>query len=188
LQREAPTAKVLAGKRFVDSGKIVTAGGLSAGIDGALHVVQKVLGKGWGQMVAVWLEYDLRPDANCSWGLLADQWLPNPIVDWQGFTGTWTPLQYSGGTDHWENKARFETAMTAEEMMTKIAGNVSKFLKWSPRETNSADPNRKRQWAFQDKLGRNWHSAVIIEPTAEKRGVFEVTVRIDRAVATPRHQ
>jgi len=48
LQREVPTAKVVAGKRWVDSGKVVTCGGLSAGIDGALYVAQKALGKGWG--------------------------------------------------------------------------------------------------------------------------------------------
>lgn len=45
LKAAAPKCKVVAGRRFVDSGKIVTTAGVTAGIDGALHVVERVLGK-----------------------------------------------------------------------------------------------------------------------------------------------
>src|SRR5262249_61244902 len=41
LQAEGPTGKVVAGQRFVRSGKIVTCGGLSAGIGGALDCPPK---------------------------------------------------------------------------------------------------------------------------------------------------
>jgi N-acetylneuraminic acid mutarotase len=185
LQAEVPTAKVVAGKRFVDSGKIVTCGGLSAGIDGALYVAQKALGKGWGQMIAVWLEYDWHPDAKCAWGLLADRWLPNPIVDWQDFKGVWTPTNYGGDTDHWENKARLETDLSAEEVRAKIARNVTRYYKWSPREKRTAAKTGESLWAFRDKRGRNWHGVVSVEPTRDQRGVFEVTIRIDLQVGTP---
>jgi putative intracellular protease/amidase len=179
LQAEVPTAKVVAGKRFVDSGKIVTCGGLSAGIDGALYVTQKALGKGWGQMIAVWLEYDWRPDAKCAWGLLADGWLPNPIVDLQEIKGIWTPLSYGGDTDHWENKARLETDLSVEELKAKIAEHLTKYYKWSPRDKKTAELNGKSLWEFKDKRGRNWHGIVSVEPVRDKRGVFEVTIRID---------
>lgn len=179
LQAEVPTAKIVAGKRFVDSGKVVTSGGLSAGIDGALYVVQKALGKGWGPMVAVWMEYDWHPDAKCNWGLLAERWLPNPVIDFQEFKGVWTPTSFGGGTDHWENKARFETDLSAEELMAKISGNVTRYLKWSPRMNGPAEKSAPSHWEFRDKRGRGWHGAVTVEPMTDRLGVLEVTIRID---------
>jgi putative intracellular protease/amidase len=179
LQAEVPTAKVVAGKRFVDSGKVVTCGGLSAGIDGALYVAQKALGKGWGEMIAVWIEYDWHPDAKCAWGLLADEWLPNPIVDWQDFQGVWTPLSYGGDIDHWENKARFESDLSAEELKARIARNLTKSYKWLPRDKKDAETSGKSLWVFRDKRGRSWHGTVSVEPARDKRGVWEVAIRID---------
>src|SRR5262249_31540717 len=155
----------------------VTCGGLSAGIDGALYVAQKSLGQGWGPMIAVWMEHDWHADAKCDWGLLADRWLPNPIVDLQEIQGVWTPTTYGGSTDHWENKARFETELSAEELIAKIAGTVTKYYKWSPREKETAEKSGKSLWAFRDKRGRNWHGTVSVEPARDKRGVFDVTIR-----------
>jgi putative intracellular protease/amidase len=179
LQAECPTAKVVAGKHFVDSGKIVTCGGLSAGIDGALYVTQKALGKGWGQMITVWLEYEWRPDSKCAWGLLANEWLPNPIVDLQEIKGLWTPLSYSGGTDHWENKARFETELSAEELKAKIAEIVTKSCRWSLQDQKTAEKNGKSLWTLRDKRGRNWHGTVAVDPARDQRGAFDVTIRIE---------
>jgi len=44
LQRFAPTCRVVTGRRFVDAGRIVTTAGVTAGIDGALHVVERLHG------------------------------------------------------------------------------------------------------------------------------------------------
>src|SRR5262249_56860604 len=118
------------------------------------------------------------PDGKCAWGLLADRWLPNPIVDLQEINGVWTPISYGGDTDHWENKARFDTDLTAEELKGKIAGIVTKYYKWSPRE-KTAEKSGKSLWAFRDTLGRNWHGIISVEPARDEHGVFEVTIRID---------
>jgi transcriptional regulator GlxA family with amidase domain len=45
--------------KFVDNGKVVTAGGISAGIDMSLHMVDKLLGNGMGKKTAEEMEYDL---------------------------------------------------------------------------------------------------------------------------------
>lgn len=45
LRACAPSTKVVSGVRFVDNGAIVTAAGVSAGIDASLHVVERLLGK-----------------------------------------------------------------------------------------------------------------------------------------------
>ena len=57
LEKTALKTKVVHDQRYVDNGKVITTGGLSAGIDGALHVVSKIRGKEAAQSVATGLEY-----------------------------------------------------------------------------------------------------------------------------------
>jgi transcriptional regulator GlxA family with amidase domain len=58
LRAVAPKCKVVTGKRFVDSGKIVTTAGVTAGIDGALHIVERVSGKEAAKWAAEeWMEH-----------------------------------------------------------------------------------------------------------------------------------
>ncbi len=64
LKSAAPKCKVVADRRFVDSGKIVTTAGVTAGIDGALHVVQRLAGAEVAKWTAEsWMEYRRRPPA-----------------------------------------------------------------------------------------------------------------------------
>lgn len=58
LQRATPKAEILANTRFVDNGQIITTAGVSAGIDGALHVVSKLKGLAIAQQTARYMEYD----------------------------------------------------------------------------------------------------------------------------------
>lgn len=44
--------------RFVENGRIITAGGISAGIDTALHVVAKLLGRDKARATAEYMEYE----------------------------------------------------------------------------------------------------------------------------------
>lgn len=69
LQEATPKAKILRNTRFVDNGQIVTTAGVSAGIDGALRVVTKLLGKEAARATAKYMEYD-KWDPNA--GLLID--------------------------------------------------------------------------------------------------------------------
>jgi transcriptional regulator GlxA family with amidase domain len=58
LQEAVPTARVLSHVRFVDNGKVITTAGVSAGIDGALHLVEKIRGKEIALQAAKYMEYD----------------------------------------------------------------------------------------------------------------------------------
>ena len=58
LQKEVPKTKVLSNVRFVDNGRVITTAGISAGIDGALHLVSKILGEQKALEVAKTMEYD----------------------------------------------------------------------------------------------------------------------------------
>jgi transcriptional regulator GlxA family with amidase domain len=63
LRTAFPKATVHSGVRFVDNGRIITTAGISAGIDGALHLVSKLKGEGAALEVAREMEYD--------------KWIPN---------------------------------------------------------------------------------------------------------------
>ena len=61
LQRDFPDIAVKRGVRFVESSdKISTAGGLSSGIDLALHVVERYFGRAAAERTAAYMEYQGR--------------------------------------------------------------------------------------------------------------------------------
>lgn len=63
LRRAAPKTIIHEKTRFVDNGSIITTAGISAGIDGSLHLVSRLLGSQAAEDVAHYMEYD--------------KWMPN---------------------------------------------------------------------------------------------------------------
>jgi putative intracellular protease/amidase len=63
LRKFAPNARVEDGRRFVDNGRIVTTAGVSAGIDGSLNIVARLLGRRVADQVATYMEYHWTPEA-----------------------------------------------------------------------------------------------------------------------------
>jgi putative intracellular protease/amidase/YHS domain-containing protein len=61
LSKAAPKSTVHADRRFVDNGKVVTCAGVSAGIDGALHVIERMQGRQAAQETARYMEYRWEP-------------------------------------------------------------------------------------------------------------------------------
>ena len=57
LRETAPKARVREGVRFLDNGRVVVAAGVSAGIDMALHVVERLLGEDLAEETASYMEY-----------------------------------------------------------------------------------------------------------------------------------
>jgi len=57
LANAAPNITIVEDTRFVDTGKIITSGGLSSGMDAALHVVSRVRGEEVAKNIARGLEY-----------------------------------------------------------------------------------------------------------------------------------
>jgi len=62
LRKTVPAATVQDGRRFVDQGRVVTTAGVSAGIDGALHVVARLLGRSVADQTARYMEYRWSPE------------------------------------------------------------------------------------------------------------------------------
>lgn len=58
--KKFPKVQLERGQRFVDNGKFITAGGLTSGIDAALHVVTRYYGTEFATRVAEYMEYESR--------------------------------------------------------------------------------------------------------------------------------
>lgn len=58
MRERFPDIELRAGVRWVDEGGVVTSAGVSAGIDMALHVVERLFGQETADLTAHWLQYD----------------------------------------------------------------------------------------------------------------------------------
>lgn len=57
LREIAPNTTVVENQRYVDQGKIITSGGISAGIDASLYIVAKILGQEIALNTTKYMEY-----------------------------------------------------------------------------------------------------------------------------------
>lgn len=53
----APNTEIVRNERYVDNGHVITSGGISAGIDMSLYVIELVYGKETAKKTAVYMEY-----------------------------------------------------------------------------------------------------------------------------------
>ncbi|MGE0550925.1 MAG: DJ-1/PfpI family protein [Kofleriaceae bacterium] len=62
LQSIAPKAHAKHGRRFIDNGRYITTAGVSAGIDGALHLTARMFGRRVADQTARYMEYHWTPE------------------------------------------------------------------------------------------------------------------------------
>ncbi len=98
--KKYPSTLVVRNQRFVDAGKIITTGGLSAGIDGALHVVEREQGTIRAQDVARYLEYDWQPQRIATAGNSARLQYPS-LASLFPTEVSWERTQDAGDANHW---------------------------------------------------------------------------------------
>src|SRR5262249_43169267 len=142
---------VVGDRRFVDNGKIITAAGLSAGIDGALHVVEVMLGPGAAQQVALAEEYDWRPSHGFVRAALADMRIPD--LDMEGF-GDWTIAPTRGDADHGERVAKGITDRAPNELIEHVSRILESKGRWT--RVNEAGVPRTRHWTFKGRDDSDW--------------------------------
>jgi putative intracellular protease/amidase len=80
LRALAPKARVEHGRRFVDNGRYITTAGVSAGIDGALHLAARLFGRRVADQTARYMEYHWTPEPYLAAGYA--YW--NPSTDEHG--------------------------------------------------------------------------------------------------------
>jgi putative intracellular protease/amidase len=177
LRDQFPKTKVVSDRRFVDNGKIVTAAGLSSGIDGALHVVERMLGKGNAERVALGIEYDWHPDGAFVRAELADHVIPNVDLD---SAGTWTWDKTEGTKDKWEIVVRGTSAKSPPELSGFIGAALAKGG-WQ----RGASTSTSGEWTFRDDAGARWTGAHAVVPPTAPKGEYVVRVNVSRSASAP---
>ncbi|MEM9658183.1 MAG: DJ-1/PfpI family protein, partial [Planctomycetota bacterium] len=85
LREVAPTTRVVTDQRFVDTGRIVTSAGISAGIDMSLHIVRRLIGHKQACAVAERMAYEWteRHDAGPAHQNELGQSIGRPLEQWR---------------------------------------------------------------------------------------------------------
>jgi len=191
LRQAAPKAKIVDDRRFVDNGKIITTAGLSSGIDGSLHVIERLFGLGTAQMAALGMEYNWDPDSQFVRAALADKYM-RFNYDVKVLDGGWKPLSRAGSRDQWENKWTVKAEGSAAEILdrvnktietNKVYGNVSENSKWVRTDPEANKTANKSWWRFTDEKGGAWNGVVSVEPRSGEQNQFTLSVKIVRTAS-----
>jgi len=163
LSTTYPTVKPVYDQRYVDNGKIVTCGGLTSGMDGALHVISRLSGKGTAQQVALGEEYDWREGNGFARASLADMLIPD--IDLSNM-GDWDIASTQGDTDRWEIAVRGKSKLGTQEIMDRIGSELQSKGGWKnvAGKTGSLPGISSSQWAFQDRDGGAWQATLTVQP------------------------
>jgi transcriptional regulator GlxA family with amidase domain len=176
LRTVAPKTRVVGDRRFVDNGTIITSAGLSSGIDGALHVVSRMLGQGRAQQVALHMEYDWRPDSGYARAALADRVLRD--VDLSDL-GQATILRTEGTRDRWDIQVSVRTDLKAAEVQKIVDGALAQG-RWTKADGGRAPAGTTSAWRFTEPDGVAWNGRLTLEPDPARDGQFTLTMNIAR--------
>jgi putative intracellular protease/amidase len=194
---QTPQTKVVYDQRFVESGNLITTAGLSSGIDGALHLIAKILGPGKAQSVALGMEYRWDPNSQYARASMADRFLPDGLAygkpKVKGLEATM--ISTAGDTDRWEAKILVSDPHSSGEILAlmrdRIGANTARGGMFKPIphirgavDLSPASPGDSRiKWKFADDQGRGWEGSGMVEAAPDDKGKFVVTLRITREKA-----
>lgn len=187
LRELAPKARIVTDQRYVDNGKIITTAGLSSGIDGALHLVEKIAGRGRAQEVALNMEYNWQPDSGYARASFADRYLRKALGR-EGFKlpdGTgWTVLGQKGDRDGWEKSWEVRVDLSAQELLKIIDGKLAEG--WAKQSTSHAGGTSRTLWKFTDEEGKAWSAVSNIQPVKNEKNTYTLTIKLLRGDSTAR--
>ena len=189
-----PNTKVVYDQRYVDNGKIITTAGLTSGIDGALHLVSKILGRGEAQSVALSMEYHWDPDSRYARGALADRYLPDGLAFGHArLEGAQAKmLSTDGDTDRWEIKMLVSEPRSSHEIMNlvrqRIVSNTApagmsnhiSHIRGPIKLSLVGANDSEMRWKFTDDRGSGWSGLGTVEPAPDDKGKFVVTLKLAR--------
>jgi putative intracellular protease/amidase len=177
-----PKVRVVNDQRFVDNGKLITTGGLTAGIDGALHVVSRMEGEGQAQEVALGLEYDWRPKTPFTPAAFARRLVPNVDLDQ---VARFKVMSTQGGTDRWDAVYQATSGLTAAQLLDRIGSEFITKAKWTNVTPASASQKLPTSnWKFTDAAGTPWAATLSVESVAGTTGQYTTRLSITRARKT----
>jgi putative intracellular protease/amidase len=181
LRRAAPKARVVRDRRFVDNGKIITSAGLSSGIDGALHVIERLLGKGSAQVAATALEYDWRPDGGYVRAMLADRYLDGAYQAIRQFERT--VVSHEGTRERWETRWLVKTDLSPKDALDRFERAIPAANGWSreaPAGQTTSGAAARAVWRYRDEKGQLWTATGTFEPAPGEKGRLMATAVVAR--------
>jgi putative intracellular protease/amidase len=175
LRTQFPKINVVDNLRYVDNGKIITTAGLSAGIDGALHVIELMMGKGAAQQTALAEEYDWEGNSHFVRAALADKVIP-PLYLTADY-GTWDLVSTEGGNDHWEMVLRGASTKSVAEFVDHIdkdfeAKEWAKSAPWADGTSH---------WKMSTKDGKAWDGTVTVRDNPGAKHLMTLSIAVSRA-------
>ncbi|HJT16948.1 MAG TPA: hypothetical protein VJ853_06165, partial [Thermoanaerobaculia bacterium] len=152
-------------ERYVDNGKIITTAGLSAGIDGALHVIDREFGRARAEQVARAIEYRWNPASKWTRSRYADMRMPDiKLPD----DATWQMLASDGDNDHWTTSGRLHIGTTADGVLD-LAAKQLEDKGWKISESSKG----KRSFAKTNREGQTWQVTLTSSPDKEASTYLE---------------
>jgi len=185
LRTAAPKTTIVADQRFVDNGKIITTAGLSSGIDGSLHVVERLRGKGRAQQVALNMEYDWRPDTPYARAALADAELRRLFgrrLHLEVPGGEYKLLSTEGTANHWETRWQLTTSIPPADLQTALTQYLTEKSGWTARGGAAKNPG---EWRYTSADGQPWNARVDLRPLEGKAGEYSLAIQVERDAGQP---
>jgi putative intracellular protease/amidase len=182
MRRTYPQINVVNDQRVVDNGKILTAAGLSAGIDGALHMVAVLDGEDTAETVALMLEYNWQPNDAYVRGAMADRLIPD--LELNGLADL-VDMRLKGDRDRWETADWFKSKLSATELFGAVQTAFQKSYAedgpWGPGSfhVNSSGP-LKADLQFDDRDGHHWHGTLTLESVPSDAHQYIVRIATTR--------
>jgi len=139
--------------------------GLSAGMDGALHVIARLFGTGYAEQVALGEEYDWKPGGGFARAALADHQIPPIELD---DVGKWETVRTEGDRDHWDIVVSGHSKLPAADLMRRVehALTEGKWLKIA--SAPGAAASLSSNWRFTGTDGKPWKGTLTLR--AGQRG------------------
>jgi putative intracellular protease/amidase len=188
LKAAAPHTRVKASVRFVDNGKIVTTAGLSSGIDGTLHVIERLYGRGTAESAALAMEYNWDPNSTYARAALADKYLPN-TYNIEPVARTWLIVSREGGIDHWQSQWSVTSSASASDLLQHIEEAFSHReyfprapqVSWQRLSQTESSQEARSAWRFSDEGGSPWDGRVSVQRVGGEPDAYLVSVSVAKA-------
>ena len=188
LKAAAPRTRVNANVRFVDNGKIITTAGLSSGIDGSLHVIERLYGRGTAESAALSMEYNWDPNSTYARAALADKYLPN-TYNIESVAKTWLVVSREGGVDHWQSQWSVTSSAAPSELLQHVEEAFSHRdyfprapqVSWQRLSERQSPQELRSLWRFHDEEGGPWDGRVSVQRVAGQADAYLVSVSVSKA-------
>lgn len=182
LQTMAPRAKVTDEQRVVDNGRIITAGGLTAGIDGALHVVKRLFGEATARTIAGYAEYNWQAEGQFLPARLAYKNLV-PVAFAALLPLKADLVSNAGDTEQWDSQWLLQAPLSPEQTLTRINEAVETTVGWR-RDTAASATQAGSAWVFRDFKGVLWSGQITVQPGEKAPSDKMIRLRVFKADAS----